>query len=119
MPLDENRRTIVVPLNEDPELTVAGEVRLFTGWIHNRSTIEDQVEFEGRTDGETAVWDREFEPIQIDYADTDVEEYQYENRSVKRKNEAIWRERLKPIGVVAAGMLVVILLVVAVLSRRR
>ncbi len=119
IPDEENRRTIVIPLNEEPEMIVAGEVRLFTGWIHNESRISDQVEFEGTVDGETEVWDREFEPIQIDYANRDVDEYQYRNATVKAKNDEIWRERLKPVAVVAGVMLVGILLVVSVLSRRR
>ncbi len=119
IPAEENRRTIIVPLNEDPEMVVAGEVRLYTGWVHNESRISDQVEFEGRVDGATEVWDREFEPIQIDYANRDVEEYQYRNATVEGKNAEIWRERLKPVAVVAGVMLVGILLVVSVLSRRR
>ncbi|WP_257300174.1 hypothetical protein [Haloarchaeobius sp. FL176] len=106
-------------MNEEPEMIVAGEVRLYTGWVHNESRISDQVEFEGTVDGETAVWDREFEPIQIDYANRDVEEYQYQNATVKSKNDEIWRERLKPVAAVAGVLLVGILLVVSVLSRRR
>lgn len=119
VPLDENRRTIVVPLNEDPEMVVAGEVRLYTGWVHNESRISDQVEFEGTVDGGTEVWDREFEPIQVDYANRDVDEYRYRNASVEAKNDAIWRERLKPVAAVAGVLLVGILLAVALLSRRR
>jgi len=119
VPIEENRHTIVIPLNEEPEMIVAGEVRLYTGWVHNESRISDQVEFEGTVDGETEVWDREFEPIQIDYANRDVEEYQYRNATVKSKNDEIWRERLKPVAAVAGVLLVGILLVVSVLSRRR
>jgi len=119
VPIEENRRTILVPLNEEPEMIVAGEVRLFTGWVHNDSRIADQVEFEGTVDGGTEVWDREFEPIQIDYANRDVDEYQYRNATVKAKNDEIWRERLKPVAAVAGVMLVGILLVVSLLSRRR
>ncbi len=119
VPLNESRRTILVPLNEEPEMIVAGEVRLYTGWVHNESRIADQVEFEGTVDGGTEVWDREFEPIQIDYANRDVDEYQYENATVAAKNEEIWRERLKPVAAVAGVMLVGILLVVSLLSRRR
>ncbi|SDM85427.1 hypothetical protein SAMN05192554_108138 [Haloarchaeobius iranensis] len=119
VPIEENRRTVLVPLDEEPEMVVAGEVRLYTGWVHNESRISDQVEFEGTVDGETEVWDREFEPIQIDYANRDVEEYQYRNATVKAKNDEIWRERLKPVAAVAGVMLVGILLVVSLLSRRR
>ncbi len=119
VPIEETRRTVLIPLNEEPEMIVAGEVRLYTGWVHNESRISDQVEFEGTVDGETAVWDREFEPIQIDYANRDVEEYQYQNATVKSKNDEIWRERLKPVAAVAGVLLVGILLVVSVLSRRR
>ncbi|MFC4406938.1 hypothetical protein [Haloarchaeobius iranensis] len=119
VPMAENTSTIFIPLNEEPEFIVAGEVRLFTGWVHNESRIADQVEFEGTVDGETEVWDREFVPIQIDYANRDVEAYQYQNATVKAKNEEIWRERLKPVVAVAAAMMVGLLVVASWLSERR
>ncbi|WP_435318081.1 hypothetical protein [Haloarchaeobius sp. TZWSO28] len=120
VPMDGSRRTVVIPLNEDPEMKVAGEVRLYTGWIHNHSDIEDQVEFVGTVDGETDVWDREYEPVMTYYANVDESEvYQYENETVKQQNDAIWRERLTPIAGVAAAMLAGFVVLVSVLSRVR
>ncbi|WP_435363662.1 hypothetical protein [Haloarchaeobius sp. DYHT-AS-18] len=120
VPMDGSRRTVVIPLNEDPEMKVAGEVRLYTGWIHNHSDIEDQVEFVGTVDGETDVWDREYEPVMTYYANVDESEvYQYENETVKQQNDAIWRERLTPIAGVATAMLAGFVVLVSVLSRVR
>ncbi|WP_439026101.1 hypothetical protein [Haloarchaeobius sp. DT45] len=120
VPMDGSRRTLVIPLNEGPDMKVAGEVRLFTGWIHNHSDIEDQVEFVGTVDGETEVWDRQYEPIMVEYWDVPEDEvYQYENESVKQQNDAIWRERLEPVAAAAAALLVGFVVLVSLLSRFR
>ncbi len=120
VPMNGSRRTLVIPLEEDPEMRVAGEVRLYTGWIHNQSDIQDQVEFAGTPAGETEVWDREFEPIMTHYATVpDDEVYQYENETVKQQNDAIWRERLEPVAVAAGALLVGFVVLVSVLSRFR
>ncbi|WP_435360438.1 hypothetical protein [Haloarchaeobius sp. DFWS5] len=120
VPMENDTRVVVVRLNEDPDMKVAGEVRLYTRWIHNDSFIQDQVEFVGTPDGETAVWNRSYEPIMVEYADTDPDEvYHYQNASVEEQNDAIWRERLEPIAIVAVGFLVVFLVVVAVVTRLR
>ncbi|WP_435335729.1 hypothetical protein [Haloarchaeobius sp. TZWWS8] len=120
VPLDGSRKTVVVPLNERPGKQVAGEVRLYTGRIHNDSDIADQVEFSGTVDGETDFWHRPFEPIAVRNWSTEPDEvYQYHNESAEQQNEAILRERLKPVGVAAAGLLLLILLVGALVNRKR
>ncbi len=69
VPLEQNRTTAYVPLNEDPSDHVQGEVRLYYGSVTNDTGIEQQVYFEGTLDGNTTFREEPFEPITPPYED--------------------------------------------------
>jgi hypothetical protein len=93
-------RTIKVELLEERGELVAGEVRLYVGEPSEGEGALDQVEFVGRADGETEVYNRTYEPVTGPWAE---DAYRYRNESVEdRGSEGILGlEREQTIGVAA------------------
>jgi len=100
----QNDTTRLVPLEEDSDTLVAGEVRLHHGNLSEAEEGFDQREFVGRVDGDTEVYNRTYEPIEPRWSRNRT--YHYENESVEQRIEA--NEEHTPLDwaiVVAGGLL--------------
>jgi hypothetical protein len=65
VPYTEESITVSVPLHDDPDNRIQGEVRLYHGpsGINDTAAITDQVSFEGRVGGETRMRNESYEPV--------------------------------------------------------
>ncbi len=111
----QGNKTVLVPIKEDPDTLVAGEVRLYADNLSEGEEGFDQREFVGRVDGDTEVYNRSYEPIEPRWSRNRT--YHYENESVEERIEA--NEEHTPLDyAIVAAMGVVILLVAVRLIRR-
>lgn len=106
-------RTVKVELLEERGSTVAGEIRLYVGEPSEREGGLDQVEFVGRPDGETSVYNRSYEPATGPWAE---DSYAYRNESVGDGNGWLPDSASGP---VVKGLAAVGLVVAAVVLMRR
>ncbi|WP_162991573.1 hypothetical protein [Halostella salina] len=111
----QNDTTRLVPLEEDPDTLIAGEVRLHYGNLSVAEEGFDQREFVGRVDGELAVYNRTYEPIEPHWSRNQT--YHYENESVEQQIEANEEHTTLDYAIVAAGGLVTLLLAVRLVRR--
>ncbi|RBI61214.1 hypothetical protein DMJ13_15965 [halophilic archaeon] len=74
-------RTIKVELRDDIDGKIAGEARLYTKNVSEREGALDQVEFVGRVNGTTSLWNESYEPIRGPWRE---DSYEYENESYSK-----------------------------------
>lgn len=74
-------RTIKVELRDDLNGKIAGEARLYTKNVSEREGALDQVEFVGRVNGTTSLWNESYEPIRGPWRENS---YKYENESYSK-----------------------------------
>ncbi|WP_233204252.1 hypothetical protein [Halegenticoccus soli] len=79
VPPGENR-TITVELLDERGAKVAGEARLYAGNLSKGDGAMDQVEFVGRANHDTTVWDVAYEPVRAPWRKN---HYTYQNESIE------------------------------------